>query len=94
MCVLRMACSQGSGTWLPKDISKSATTLHSRVYHETPCNIDPPTIHTPNCVYKCVCLYMYVLVCACVCESVSITKSGGIGRVDLLDMFSCLQGQS
>ena len=66
-CVSRMARSQGSGTWLLKDISTSATTLHSRVYHVTPCNIDPPTIHTPNCVYMCVCLYMYVLVCACVC---------------------------
>ena len=102
-CVSHMARSHGSGTWLLKDISTSATTLHSRVYH------DLPTIHTPNCVYMCVCLYMYVLVCACVCVCmcvcmcvcvcvcvcvcacacvcVSITKIRGERRVNLLDMF-------
>ena len=78
MCVSLMACSQGSGTWLPKDISKSVTTLHSRVYHVTPCNIDLPTIHNPKlCVCVCVLVYVCTCVCLCVCECVYHQDLGG-----------------
>ena len=69
-CVSHMARSQGSGTWLLKDISTSATTLHSRVYHVTPVTSTRPQ-YTPQtvciCVCACTCMYLCVLVCACVC---------------------------
>ena len=50
--VSHKARSQGSGTWLHKDPFSSQqiryNTLLSTSVSRDPCNIDPPTIHTPN----------------------------------------------